>query len=542
MLITPGVSAFKGQEHIKGSNCAVDLVLERIAGCRCTPDDKEPTRGCEVCRTAEKELEAFRGESGPCDTGRKPPARLRKAEEGSYGLLVSTIDYLQDPLEYLQLDGAGARKKYLDTARGHLRHSWSAHNNEVHFQSEALVSFWYWHSSAIQVAAHGYSEATGTTRPRLDIALQLNAIGDHFLQDSLAPGHIITPRASMHDLPAMSMHDRYNVLGAAFRLDDWCGLQEIAADRGPVSMALRGGPMHDCDPDAVPREANPLFEASCESGFLVDLWGDGMLHCSPGQEALFVLLTARSILDVVHAYSTGEAESGFAGYGWTPMTRQTGGARRLSLARAELRPFGGYEEASAGRLFYGGTSLAFGYSSEYFFTRAGDEPGRGVFSVELIPALLPAGRKNDRGEYEPRNHQWLFSVGYARVYNKTLHGGGPTARLILAIPKIDLSFSAELGMRTVRAERGVEWTRPHYGVRVDLGFSLLTFHLGVARAYFRDVETVFDERRRPTGFVEVPRAGYAIRAGMAFGVPLSKFSRILGSKRLMRRRLSRDRP
>lgn len=86
----------------------------------------------------------------------------------------------------------------------------AGHVNHTHFQAELLTAQRTDHMLALMLRASDDNPFG---------ALVANAISDHYLQDSFAPGHITTWRARLTDIAANAYHDRNNREGWPIRLD-----------------------------------------------------------------------------------------------------------------------------------------------------------------------------------------------------------------------------------------------------------------------------------------------------------------------------------
>lgn len=84
----------------------------------------------------------------------------------------------------------------------------ATHNNHAHFQQDLLTALRLWHLAATAVS---------TKESNVYGGLFINSISDHYLHDFFAPGHLVTPRDRLTDLPATATHDLANEMGALFR-------------------------------------------------------------------------------------------------------------------------------------------------------------------------------------------------------------------------------------------------------------------------------------------------------------------------------------
>jgi hypothetical protein len=283
LLLASSASAFDGDEHRLISRNGLKLAMEYFA-----------SRGnCALSTQQAIQLADF--------------ADLHSNLE--YGTLVSSVDYRLNPLQLLQKYGAqtdlASGSDDLDPQLMRLLTSGgstffrAATANDTHFQGELVTGLRNWHAYAVSVAAGSGSvrageESRDTVRVggNLFAALLINSIGDHFLQDFFAPGHIITPRFGLHDAAALSMHNKYNTLGAWFRIDR----KEFQEDLKPLLEFL-----------ALASLSHERFAQSADelrNDDYVPLYGDSQLKESKTQELLMILVEARSVLDILESAGT----------------------------------------------------------------------------------------------------------------------------------------------------------------------------------------------------------------------------------------------
>jgi hypothetical protein len=106
----------------------------------------------------------------------------------------------------------------------------SGHVNHTHFQSELLISQRSQHLLALSLhAIEGNRMA----------ALTANAISDHYLHDSFAPGHITTWRSRLTDLAANAYHDARNRKGLSVMVDEERFNQMMKDSYGGASLDTR---------------------------------------------------------------------------------------------------------------------------------------------------------------------------------------------------------------------------------------------------------------------------------------------------------------
>jgi len=514
--------AFNFKEHQRISNRAFILAVQKASyGCEASAAEQKGC-GCLSPEARDALMNVFANCEAPTD----------------YGRFVALTDYVVNPYDFVESAAGGygelkageeAGTEYSRRLHNGLNKLRSGHNNEFHFQSELLATHWYLHQQATTLAAGRLDPPLGRVDEicagagaaidrKMCAGLLINAAGDHLLEDFFAPGHILTPRATMHDSAAATMHDRFNVLGATFVVDggeSWQELKDVwdCPTCPVVSTIERALGMKD-------------QISAIDSNKSVELWGDGDLCQSKSQEALMTLLVARSIEDVLQARLCKSPVNSFRYYKWRSMTRTPQGLE----AAAGAIPQGRYQPQRVGNAFYGGGAIVIGYSSEYFFSKCCSEPGRGVFSLEYLASMRPPGVRKKLDRYGPQMVQINVAPGFQWVTNNSLRGYGPSGRLLVAIPRIDMSFSAEVGYRRYEPDDGFNFARTHYGLRGDLGFSLMTLHLGVERDHGR--------RFLPGSPVNEIRPGWAVRAGISFAAP---FIRIPGTRQIVRAALKKQR-
>lgn len=123
-------------------------------------------------------------------------------------------------------------------------------NNDAHFGPEALLTFRELHRIAKDVA-RGDSD-----KRNIYGGLLINALADHYLQDILAPGHVMAVRQTVPEEVSIAMHDKANSVGVRFRIDRPANIESVLTyvDR-EFSLLYR------CKPDAD-QEACGIVRAS----------------------------------------------------------------------------------------------------------------------------------------------------------------------------------------------------------------------------------------------------------------------------------------
>jgi hypothetical protein len=65
----------------------------------------------------------------------------------------------------------------------------------------------------------GKTQKNPHARKQLTLALILRAFEDHYIEDSFAPGYLLTPRTSVNNIGAKALHDQINKNGAAIKVE-----------------------------------------------------------------------------------------------------------------------------------------------------------------------------------------------------------------------------------------------------------------------------------------------------------------------------------
>ncbi|HEV7238287.1 MAG TPA: hypothetical protein VGQ36_03530 [Thermoanaerobaculia bacterium] len=410
-----------------------------------------------------------------------------------YGLLVSSVDYRLNALQLLQKQGThsdlpmspGDLDPHLIKllTRGGTAFFRAAAANETHFQGDLVAGIRNWHAYAVSIAA---GTPSLDVKPNLYGALLVNSISDHFLHDFFAPGHIITPRFGLHDAVALSMHNRYNAHGARFKL---CP-REYDQLLKPLLDPIK-------DPRSTEYERFKDVIQEVEDG-TIELWGDSQLSNSREQELFLVLLSARSILDVLMTTHEKPVNS-FLQVVWHPMTRQRDaqGNRLYEFARAEL-PFGKYVHRNpAGRKPKTGLVLNLSVGAEMLTgrdtRRVGEDKettARVIYAVDaLVASALPLDADQHATDltravpvhYKERRQRGL-TLGYVFAHNATETAQGVSARVIWSLPMLHSQVSADLAEK-IYDYKDQSARRTAYGARLQAGFSLLLLDVGVSREW-----------------------------------------------------------
>lgn len=125
----------------------------------------------------------------------------RKQGPPSFGDVTVAVDWFQDPDDFLKAEDLAKAVR----SRNLIMKGLAAHYDYAHFQDGALKAWQKYHHQALLSA-----------KSDPDDALLREAVALHYLQDFFSAGHIVTPRAGMHDAVAGHLHDRYNMSGVTF--------------------------------------------------------------------------------------------------------------------------------------------------------------------------------------------------------------------------------------------------------------------------------------------------------------------------------------
>ena len=522
MAPPPRVFAYSGIEHRQVSRDALRIAFDAMKAPRCPPGtDSESCCGRPLA-LSEKDrdnLKTLFDETG---------------SNISYADVVAFVDHVLDPIKLIQRDWTTSglptwpkdlNEDYLFRLRSRLTlHALAAQNNDSHFQSQAMMSWWLWHRDAVLTAAYGNATQgpVGSGGERLFAGLFMNAISNHYLEDSFAPGHVITPREGMHDAAAISMHDFYNRFGAEFSIDSqrW---QELAALINPdrhAELFLQKGE----DSAKMKGFLREVKDHGFERGTLW-LRGDGYLLPSkrkldwfPGlrdqalrQRIFITLVVARSIVDVLESHACGKPVNSFGNYEWSPLRRSHQPEMRYILARAGYS-YGAYVETHVPRIHYGVLS-SIEISSQSTVLN-GVEDTRGVVTAVVIPTCfswLPPPGKNVDDVYVPSHRVPVLALGLSYRMDDELPGFGSFVRLSVLSPRLDLHAGLALGVERYRWARNESY-RFHPEVRVGVGASLFVLFGGVGYDY------ALDEHGDLKGSLTV-------RSGIQIGIPWSKIPR-----------------
>lgn len=431
----------------------------------------------------------------------------------SFGDVVGLADYIPDVDTILGRAGESNTSllsfKDLDWAHvetdknDRLRFLQAAHDNESHFQLAALMAHLNHHDDAILMAIDG----------RIFRALVFEAYGLHFLEDFHAPGHVATTRGVLPDYVSIAAHEKFNAAGLDFMMSGDEELTRLIA----VAAGLDLKPFAEDDTPENPTLSSGDFkklQAALDGKVVQRFYGDSLLAQNKVQAAYLAILVARSVEDVLNADcmdpSTARDVSKHNSFvpvcwyfGFYPSGSRCSGqpipGEGGPLLRAST-PFGEYRASDRAFLrfvFKPGDVLLFSYYNEFSVARgiAGHAGASEVVAESLLASLTPS-RFVTNGEEAPKR---FFSVQrWGWVAPSLLYGVSHTfgdnnsegfhARLLLAVPRIDLQASISYGVRYYDLGSRSLTTYPlGYGLEAGFGFFLL--HLGVNEELSKDPVT-----------------------------------------------------
>jgi hypothetical protein len=404
-----------------------------------------------------------------------------------YGEVVACVDYFLTPEKLMaQYDESGnhmisawPHQSCYDPKSMATKLVQASHSNHTHFQKELLVSLDTYHQLAMSMARDNHNLAG---------ALFVNAIGDHYLQDFFAPGHITVRRSQITDLFANAMHDAANVLGATLHQGEGAGnarmqqaiaaIQGAAAGTSPDALAIRNFLAGDANCMANPQ----VFAAGG-----VQLEGDGKLGRADGCGQRIVMLAANviSIEDVLQAAQGAQQANYYDDYAFSYVKRHAGPWWSLDHYRPDIYaklPFGYYalgtnkntssdndRDLPFAREFVWGVSVA----REQFST------GTGVARTSTLLEFVPFGKVGD-GFFS----NYGIAVGaYHYEASGEATGNGGSIRIGFIVPETESTFS--VGYRRVyHTGPAVNEWGSGLNFRFDQGYtSFLSLFLSLGRDY-----------------------------------------------------------
>lgn len=434
----------------------------------------------------------------------------------------------------------------------------AGHVNHSHFQAELLAAQRTNHMLALMLRASDDNPFG---------AMVANAISDHYLHDSFAPGHISTMRARLTDIAANAYHDRMNRNGWSVQIDRTTltniftipGIKNRGNIIAAILQLLNDDPcvrQHFYRPITRKNESNrPICHQNIENGdvrldntidfirrvnksigsetnIIVKLRGDDHLWEAAQDEQRLVMLwtEVRSIFDVFESHASSASSSAevrpivlkdsFAKSSWSwdydsEVVQKPGSWDFFkinvepSTISANIGPIQyviPQREKQQGNGDVDVASLAY---------RDIDRIWGVSFGIDNMTFGNSQNRKvlavetmiEGKALHSKSSENWAILAGVQPYFGPGRDGFALTGRLAWVRPETETSISAIVrALRLGRDGSPALW-RPAIGLRVDLGFtSFLTSYLQGGR----DVAVQFD------GSV---RSGWSIGAGLQLGAP-----------------------
>lgn len=423
-----------------------------------------------------------------------------KNKQLPYGIIVQCVDYFLFPekivaqIAYQESSRALTKRLYEACSEEGVAFFQATHANHAHFQQDLFASLELWHKMAIAFGREGDYES----------ALWVNAIADHYLHDAFAPGHVVTPRERMTDVPATAMHDKGNRDGALFAprrqellkpILEFLAKDERALEELSCPLDSKNRREHEpakCFTTAeVAAAASALGAGASEP---IVFRGDGHLwDRDPEQLKQRLWLLAVEVRSILDLFEKGEkprawdtdfsydyidarptASFSFGEYKFDDQSMQAGNERMKAAARDPA--YG--SRASTSLYDLGDDFPAIGLSAQREHMSSGSRTGRGVYSAEVS---LASGITRELGALGALNVTWL--AGYSYYQEASVHGDGPTTRIAVAVPATEFSTGPYVRYLSYQSAGGVE-RKTSWGWRIDAGFSgFATLYLGLGSDY-----------------------------------------------------------
>ena len=386
-------------------------------------------------------------------------------------------------------------------------------NNQLHFQNDLL-----------QQMRRLRRDALNTVDQETYYALITNALSDHFLQDYLAPGHILWPRNYSHDSVATSVHDGTNQKGTWFEVDstNWKdrleplakylkSLPTTSTEYVKLSdywMKRREGATFRCGYEKTvgktggsPAQGLHCLQEAMKSDGYIYVYGDGLVSKSPAQQMLMVLVQAERIVELLRVLDGCEPRD-YANFSYTS-SYDTDVEKKLVVPCTGLE-FGDYrfgrqkecnqDEKKADEVFEGTASGVFllGGGGQAPFQDEGSS--RVQFSLEYLPLGFMANHRwlrnaaihkppGNCGTFSPCNSGFVFGIDY--IGDDAFNAKGVGARFIKAIPAINFQVSPYVKFLNYKFAQQDDWNLS-WGLRADWGFSIGSFYMTLGKEYIVD--------------------------------------------------------
>ena len=425
--------------------------------------------------------------------------------------------------------------------------------NEVHFQNDLLLMMRDYQLQALSLADDKY----------IYKALVANALSDHFLQDFLAPGHILWPRNHSHDSVATSVHDGTNQKGTWFHIseaywntcdsDSYClknimdHLKSMPANQKELhdliqtnywlhrkvnagwqcTAKLDNLPPRSGDVAGSIEEGLACLEHALSGDRHINVNGDGMLSKSPAQQALLLLVQTKRLVDLLQVYDGAPREK----YENASQINQIASFKesfsKLEVPTARLN-FGEYKfnysengtKISDNEVFKDTVSgvLILGGGGQAPFRSVGS--ARYQMSMEYVPLGFIADNEalRNRLVHKPPRACKTFTlcntgaaVGFDYVHDGSFTARGFSLRFIKAFPAVNLQLSPYAKHLRYRFADQYDWLTS-WGVRADWGFSIGSFYITLGKEYYVNDASML----KSTGMFSF---------GVGLGIPFSRIKK-----------------
>lgn len=491
--------AFDPSEHRGVSNVGLKL-CSRLLASRAA---KAPPGSLDVERLeqAQKTLKFLLKEPEKAGTSEEP----KEDKRPDYGQIVLSVDHyaiapntnykgerISDDHEFRGYElfrdrksaqlGLQARSNWLAIA---LRRLGAIHSNDIHFQHGAVEGVRYFHDEATKRAAAAVDEA------ELRQAFILNAIADHLMQDFLAGGHAVTPRANFHDLAAAVIHDDHNKDGVLFRLrtesSGWKHLKELAQE-----IEALAGQEQEQELKTTSKELADFIQESERRGDeYYRFHGDGRMTCTPCQRPYMLLITARSALDVVESFLLREQVDKIesSSWFWKPALAKRAVNRPEDLKGQMDPPAGGtssgdYDLAEIGQIYT--SDDGFKINSLMLAVSTADDFRQGAVDVEFVrSSSTPVGAVVlDTKEDAFKGMEWNFAAyGGSYFFAPDLTGFDVHILVLGPLGGQDYPMNIRLGLGAYSVDGGKFHKKLNGGLGIGRGFGLAYVELRYERSY-----------------------------------------------------------
>lgn len=372
MVLAQPSAAFKEEEHEALSTLALALAIESIRE-EIPPDLAEDVDDLErqflecpvtkrkdrrdACREKKKDCVPFGILTRAVDKVIRPeglipsrrlhldgftitaPKRCDEPQGTTTTTIKETLEAASDEAMLFSFTSCRAERK--------VRQFWNwllaVHQNASHFEACAAAKYSELHRLAVELAASS-RQAGGEP---LFVALAAEAVALHFLQDSLAPGHLLTPRSESTDILARGMHNIHNRIGAPVFFN---GVEPLVSLENRLKIMLSQGPTStvvaeavknlSLGPETIGDSRPPCGKRSPDdpSDSAPCYFGDGALRKPRRQAVDLILLSAASIREVLlGGTSGGLMQIEFTEWSARPMSESSTTVLEGTLRRPSLR-------------------------------------------------------------------------------------------------------------------------------------------------------------------------------------------------------------